>query len=128
MTENSNEKKQKLIEELGFEPLEVAGYFVCIEIFEQKGEKKTEGGIILTSKSAEEENNEICSGRVWSLGDIAYKAAKYMGKPWCDVGDYVVFGRYEGTKMIYEGKTIRIIADDCILSKIKDHKSIKLGR
>lgn len=75
-------------------------------------------------------------GRVLALGELAYTDpntkpsdgawhpyGKYR-KPWCKVGDYVMYGKHQGVKMMYAGVSLLILADDLIVLIPDDPKQI----
>ena len=75
--------------------------------------KKTKGGIILTDKAVEDQAYLNSKGRVVAMGDECYDKSK---KPWCTIGDYVVYGRYAGSKIDVGGVKMLLLNDDEILA------------
>ena len=47
-----------------------------------------------------------------------------FGKPWCKVGDWVMFARYAGARLPIEGGEVRILNDDEVLGTIGDPESV----
>ena len=46
------------------------------------------------------------------------------GSKWCDVGDYVVWGKHQGTKILVKGVAFVLLTDELVLMKIKDPADI----
>ena len=47
-----------------------------------------------------------------------------FNKPWCKVGDWVMFARYAGARLPIEGGEVRILNDDEVLGTIGDPESV----
>ena len=75
--------------------------------------KKTQGGIILTDKSIEDQSYLNHKGRVIAMGNECYDKSE---KPWCKVSDYVVYGRYAGSKIDVSGVKMLLLNDDEVLA------------
>ena len=41
------------------------------------------------------------------MGDLAYKDKEKFNKPWCKVGDWVMFARYAGARLPIEGGEVQ---------------------
>lgn len=63
-----------------------------------KVEDKTESGIVLIKKAVEAEQNAQERGTVLDIGELCWSDFG-DGKPWCSVGDYVVYPKYSGMKV-----------------------------
>jgi chaperonin GroES len=62
----------------------------------------SKGGIILTTEATKErEQMANTTGEVVAMGDEVFKS-KEFSKPWCKVGDKVIFAKYAG--LMYLGK------------------------
>jgi co-chaperonin GroES (HSP10) len=60
-------------------------------------------------------------GYVLKVGPEAYAdAVKFPTGPWCKKGDWVMIGRYAGTRFRIEGGEVRIINDDEVIATISD--------
>ena len=90
------------IKEVVDELPEPSGYRILLLPFTPK--EKTKGGM--------------------KMGDLAYQDKDKFDKPWCKVGDWVMFARYAGSRLPIEGGEVRIINDDEVLGTIKDPESI----
>jgi co-chaperonin GroES (HSP10) len=65
------------------------------------------------------------TGYVLSVGPDAYKdKTRFPEGPWCKEKDWVIFGRYAGSRLSIEGGEIRILNDDEILATIKNPEDI----
>ena len=62
--------------------------------------EKTKGGIILTDQYRGDLQNVTNVGRVVAVGERAFQDEEDM-KPWCEVGDYVVYRKHTGVKIKY---------------------------
>ncbi len=67
-------------------------------------------------------------GYVAKLGPDAYKDGnKFPEGPWCQEGDWIIFGRYAGARIQIEGGDFRLLNDDEILAVINDPEDILAG-
>tara|TARA_R100000664_G_C2755900_1_gene143677 strand:- start:566 stop:1036 length:471 start_codon:yes stop_codon:yes gene_type:complete len=91
-----------------------------------QGKKKTSGGIYIPDDVREKEAVGTVCGYVLRVGPLAYHDYdKFpLGGPWCREGDWVIFGRYAGSRFKIEGGEVRILNDDEILARIKDPNDI----
>ena len=59
------------------------------------------------------------------VGPDAYKDTnRFPEGPWCKEKDWVIFGRYAGSRLSIEGGEIRILNDDEILATIENPEDI----
>ena len=87
--------------------------------------KKTKGGIVLAEQVAERQQIATVCGYVVATGPLAYAdKEKFPEGPWCQKGDWIVFGRYAGARIGIDGGEIRILNDDEVLAKISDPEDI----
>ena len=107
------------------------GWFGLVQRYIGVG--RTAGGVILPQMA--KDNRKFLSqvGKVIDLGPLCYRDPAKFGselKPWCKVGDYVVFGKYAGTKVTMKGEKsgnkieFRLVEDDVILGVISDPEAI----
>ena len=90
-----------------------------------KAEKKTKGGILLTDKTMEDSQLTASVALVLDTGADAYKdKEKFPNGPWCKQGDWVVFGRYAGSRIKIEGGEVRLLNDDEILGTVDNPEDI----
>ena len=81
---------------------------------------KTEGGLILTAQSKDNEDYLIASGKVAAMGDLAYRD-RDTGISWKTnaipkIGDRVTYGKYAGQKITVNGVKFLLLNDDEITS------------
>ena len=101
---------------------EPSGYRILVLPFTPKN--KTKGGILFSQETLDKARIATTCGYVLKMGDLAYKDKEKFGKPWCKVGDWVMFARYAGSRLPIEGGEVRILNDDEVLGTIKDPESI----
>ena len=90
-----------------------------------KAKQKTKGGILLTDKAVEDSQLTTTVAMVLATGPDAYKDEnKFPSGSWCKQGDWVVFGRYSGSRLRIEGGEVRILNDDEILGTIENPEDI----
>jgi len=94
-------------------------------ILPYQGKKQSDGGILLTNKTRETEALATVCGYVLRIGPDAYKdQGKFSAGNWCKQGDWVIFGRYAGSRFKIEGGEVRLLNDDEILATIADPADI----
>ena len=101
---------------------EPVGYRILVLPFTPK--EKTKGGILFSQEQLDKARIATTCGYVLKKGDLAYQDKDKFDKPWCKVGDWVMFARYAGSRLPIEGGEVRIINDDEVLGTIKDPESI----
>tara|TARA_X000001388_G_scaffold68014_1_gene55553 strand:- start:9280 stop:9798 length:519 start_codon:yes stop_codon:yes gene_type:complete len=96
-----------------------------ILVLPYKGQAKTKGGVILADQTMEERSYTTVTGLVLKVGPDAYKDEKrFPDGPWCKVNDWIIFGRYAGSRFGIEGGEVRILNDDEIIAVVKDPEDI----
>jgi chaperonin GroES len=96
-----------------------------IAILPYRGSEKTKGGIVLAEETQRKTQLGTICGYVLRMGDLAYKdESKFPNGPWCQEGDWIIFGRYAGSRIQIDGGEIRILNDDEILGVINDPEDI----
>ena len=94
-------------------------------ILPYKGQGKTKGGIILSDDTIEERGYTTVTGLVLKVGPAAYKdKERFSNGPWCKKNDWIIFGRYAGSRFGIEGGEVRILNDDEIIAVVKDPEDI----
>lgn len=90
-----------------------------------RAKQKTKGGVLLTDKAVEDSQLTTTVAMVLATGHDAYKDKdKFPSGSWCKQGDWVVFGRYAGSRLKIEGGEVRILNDDEILGTIENPEDI----
>ena len=86
---------------------------------------KEKNGIIYADETIERSNLATNTGYVVSLGPDAYKDEnKFPDGAWCKKGDWVLFGRYAGSRFKIQGSEPRLLNDDEVLAVITDPRDI----
>lgn len=79
----------------------------------------TEGGIMLTENTKNEERVASIVGKVVGMGPEAYKGTRggeprFPLGPYCKLGDWVLMRAYSGTRFLVDGIEYRMLDDDSI--------------
>jgi co-chaperonin GroES (HSP10) len=90
-----------------------------------KGQGKTKGGVILTDETMQERGYTTVTGLILKMGTECYdNKERFPNGPWCKKGDWIIFGRYAGSRFGIEGGEVRILNDDEIIAVVKDPEDI----
>jgi len=90
-----------------------------------KASEKTKGGVLLTDKTLEDSQLTASVALVTALGPDAYQdKEKFPNGAWCKQGDWVVFGRYAGSRLKIDGGEVRLLNDDEILGTVDNPEDI----
>ena len=101
---------------------EPSGYRILVLPFTPK--EKTKGGILFSQEQLDKARIATTCGYVLKMGDLAYADKDKFNKPWCKIGDWVMFARYAGARLPIEGGEVRILNDDEVLGTIGDPESV----
>ena len=89
------------------------------------GPAQTKGGIILSDNAKDTIQMTTVCAYVLKTGNLCYRdKEKFPLGPWCKEGDWVIFGRYAGSRFKIEGGEVRILNDDEIIAKIDNPSDI----
>ena len=103
---------------------EPKGYKLLIALPEV--EEATEGGIIKSAQSQHEESIATIVGWVMSMGPDSYaNYSRFPNGPYCEVGDWVVFRAFSGTRLKIHGKEFRLINDDTVEAGVEDPRGVE---
>ena len=92
-----------------------------ILVLPYKRKEKTKGGIILTDQSLEESQIASSIGLVLKVGPDAYNdKERFPNGAWCKEKDWIIFGKYAGSRIKIEGGEVRLMNDDEVLGVIDD--------
>jgi co-chaperonin GroES (HSP10) len=59
------------------------------------------------------------------MGNLCFRDKdKFPLGPWCKEGDWIIFGRYAGSRFKIEGGEVRILNDDEVIAKIDNPSDI----
>ena len=96
-----------------------------IALLPYRGAKRSRGGIELAEETQKKTQLATTCGYVLRMGDLAYMdQSKFPNGPWCKEGDWVIFGRYAGSRIPIDGGEIRLLNDDEILGTVADPKDV----
>ena len=103
---------------------EPKGYKLLIALPEI--DEMTDGGIIRSEDSRHEESIATVVGWVMSMGPDAYaNYARFPSGPYCQVGDWVIFRAFSGTRIKIHGKEFRLINDDTVEAVVEDPRGVE---
>ena len=103
---------------------EPQGYKLLISPVEV--EEKTEGGVYMPDQLRDAEGIASIIGWVVSMGPDAYKDKdKFPSGAWCNVGDFVIFRSYSGTRFKIGTQEFRLINDDTVEAVVEDPRGYK---
>lgn len=96
-----------------------------IAILPYRGAEKSKGGIVLAEETQKRTQLATVCGYVLKVGTLAYMdETKFPTGSWCKEGDWVIFGRYAGSRIGIDGGEIRILNDDEIIGRVNDPEDI----
>jgi co-chaperonin GroES (HSP10) len=101
-----------------------------ILVLPYRGKGQTDGGIQLVKETLDKEALATVICYVLKVGPLAYKDNKFgepdRRSPWCNKGDWILIGRYAGTRFrLEDDNEVRIINDDEVIATILDPDDIK---
>jgi len=103
---------------------EPKGYKLLIALPEI--EEATDSGSIKSAESQREEAIATVVGWVMSMGPDAYvNYGRFPNGPYCQVGDWVVFRAFSGTRLKIHGKEFRLINDDTVEAVVDDPRGVE---
>ena len=90
------------------------------------GKVKTKGGILLANETVNREALATVVAYVVKKGPQCYNdKARFGDKPWCEEKQWVLIGRYSGSRFkLEDGAEGRIINDDEVIATILDPDDI----
>jgi len=102
---------------------EPIGYRMLIRPY--AGESKTKGGLILSENTQDTIAMTTVIGIVVKMGDLCYlDKEKFPTGPWCKEGQFVMYGRYAGSRFKTKYGEHRILNDDEIIGLVKRPQDI----
>ena len=102
---------------------ELPGFHVLVRPVSVKS--KTKGGIFIPDSTKDDMSYLTTVGKVIALGELAYKDVdKFPNGGWCNVGDYVCYGKHAGTKLYYQNVKLLLLFDDQIIMRVNDPKDL----
>ena len=112
------------VEDVEIESLpELPGFHVLVKPVSVKS--KTKGGIFIPDSTKDDMSYLTTVGKVIALGELAYKDVdKFPNGGWCNVGDYVCYGKHAGTKLYYQNVKLLLLFDDQVIMRVSDPKDL----
>ncbi len=105
------------------EKLQAAGTRVAIEIYVR--DEVTKSGIILTAGTRQRDVLDSPVGRVVAIGKDAYKEG-YVNAPYCKVGDWVIYPRYNAARLNWNDEAHIAFLDDIhVIAVVPNPEGIK---
>jgi len=99
------------------------GYRLLVRPY--SGPKKSKGGILYTENTQDTIQMTTVVGLVVAMGEECYKDKnKFPSGPWCKEGQFVIYGRYAGSRFKTKYGEHRILNDDEIIATIKQPEDI----
>ncbi len=89
-----------------------------------KAKAKTKGGVFLSEQSIERSQVASTCGLILAMGPHCYDKGKFPEGPWCKKGDWVIFARYAGSRILIDGGEVRLLNDDEVLATVEDPEDI----
>jgi len=115
----TEEEKKEYIDSLP----EPTGYRLLIRPF--AGAQKTKGGILLADTTIETIQATTVVGLVIKMGNLCYRdKEKFPLGAWCREGQFVMYGRYAGSRFKNKWGEHRILNDDEIIGVIQKPEDI----
>jgi co-chaperonin GroES (HSP10) len=105
-----------------------AGYYLALRLWVPPEKIITSNGVELFMPDTFRDERKYTSAvaLVCAIGADAYSGDRFEKTgPWCKVGDWVIFPRYEGNAMSYRGVPMVLLPDDRILAVISDPTEIE---
>ena len=85
--------------------------------------EQTEKNKVLPDYTKEDMAYLTTVGQVVAVGDLAYHdMEKFQKGAWCEVDDYVCYGKHAGQKIKYKGIRYILLYDDQIIMKVESPK------
>ena len=102
---------------------ELPGFHILVRPISIK--TQTKGGILLPDSTKDDIAYLTTVGKVLGVGDLAYQDTdKFPKGPWCQVGDYICYGKHTGTKLFYQNVRLILLFDDQVIMRVMDPKDL----
>lgn len=89
------------------------------------GPKKSKGGVIYSDVTQSTIQQTTVVGLVLKMGPLCYRdKEKFPLGPWCKENQWIIFGRYAGSRFKIDGGEVRILNDDEIIATINNPEDI----
>jgi len=102
-----------------FKDIKMQGWSILVRLYITP--QQTKKGIILPGQFQDDEKYRNCVGLVVKKSTGAYLDARYNDTgPWCKVGDWVVFPRHAGYRILYKNLPVFVLKEDAIDAVVED--------
>ena len=102
---------------------ELPGFHILVRPVSIK--EKTKGGILLPDSTRDDMAYLTTVGQVVAMGDLAYHdMEKFPIGPWCELNDYVCYGKHAGQKIQYKGIKYILLFDDQVIMRVESPKTL----
>ena len=89
---------------------ELPGFNILVRPVSIKSQ--TKGGIFIPDSTKDDMAYLTTVGQVVAMGDLAYHdMEKFPKGPWCELNDYVCYGKHAGQKIQYKGLKYILLYD-----------------
>ena len=89
------------------------------------GPTKTKGGLYLSEQTQDTIQLTTVVGLVLKMGNLCFRdKEKFPLGKWCAEKDWVIFGRYAGSRFKIDGGEVRILNDDEIIATVSNPADI----
>jgi len=96
-----------------------------ILVLPYSGPQKTKGGIIYSDVTQSTIQQTTVVGLILKMGPLCYRdKEKFPLGPWCKENQWIIFGRYAGSRFKIDGGEVRILNDDEIIATINNPEDI----
>lgn len=82
--------------------------------------RATSGGILLPETTREDVHYLVNVGKVLQMGERCYTPEEDYGKPWCRIGDWIAWRRFDGDKVKLDGVPCVKLKDTVVRGRMKD--------
>lgn len=107
------------------------GYMMLVRMLEVSQEEvKSESGLIMsivTDEIKEEVEEHFTIGLVEKQGPLCYTNPKFEGNRYCEEGDYILFGRFQGIDIEFKGVRYKFLQDDRPFATFKEQELVEAG-
>lgn len=105
-----------------FKGFKADGWNIAVRLYTEPVKMKS--GLYLPDLARDEQKYQNFTGLVIDLSPSAYTDVRYSGRPWCKVGDWIIFPRHSGHRIAIDGKPVFIISEDAVLGHIDDPRRV----
>ncbi len=106
-----------------FEDIKAVGWSIIVRLYVEKSNHKS--NLYVPSSVIDNQKYINCTGLVVKVAKNVYMDKRYdQTGVWCDIGDWVVFPRHGGYRIVYKGMPVFILKEDAIDAIVTNPKLI----